>query len=334
MKATMALRAAAMFIVFAAMTVGWMTVSSADDVSPAGLIAIPADHDNDLKFYAGDGSIVTGSEALTRMRDASLTLWIAGNQFFAMDKVIGDFQHSAPGSTVGLITLPPGLILSAILGGGWSYKGQDYRATPDIYASVNSEHLKKLKAAGLMSRYAVYMHNELQIMVAKNNPKHIAGIDDLVRDDVRTSMPNPVSEGIMQFYARKVLDHHGIWQRISGGKECVACQTTPNNWFTAVHHRETSQRILDGKSDAGIVWKTEIQEARRAGAEVDAVELTAFDSLRNEVSYAIGALDNSKHKQVADRYLAFVTGPDGQAAYVSFGFVGASASELQMKPIE
>jgi ABC-type molybdate transport system substrate-binding protein len=64
------------------------------------------------------------------------------------------------------------------------------------------------------------------------------------------------------------------------------------------------------------------------------VELPASDSLRNEVSYAIGALDNGKHKQAADRYLAFVASAAGQAAYASFGFVGASAGELQLKPIE
>src|SRR5205085_11386372 len=146
--------------------------------------------------------------------------------------VVGEFQRSEPGTTVGLITLPPGLILSAILSGGWTYKGQELRPAPDIYASVNLGHLKKLKAANLMSRYAIYMHNEIQIMVAKNNPKRVAGIDDLVRDDIRTSMPNPVNEGIMQFYARRVLEQHGIWQKIAGGRECTACQTTPNNWFT------------------------------------------------------------------------------------------------------
>ena len=311
-----------------------MAAASAENAAQPGLVAIPAGHDSDLKFYAADGSTMTGTDALERMPGAGLILWVAGNQFFAMDKVIGEFQRSEPGLSVGLITLPPGLILSAILGGGWTYNGHEYRFTPDVYASVNLGHLKKLKAAGLMSQYETYMHNELQIMVAKANPGHVTGVDDLARADVRTSMPNPVNEGIMQFYARKVLERHGIWQKISGGKECAACQATDSNYFTAVHHRETPERIRDGKSDAGIVWKTEVLEAQRHGAEVDAVELPASDSLRDEVSYAIGALDNSKHKAVADLYLAFVASSGGQAAYAAFGFVNASPDELRSKPIE
>lgn len=305
-----------------------------EDAPSSKLVAIPPDKDTDIKFYAVDGSVVTGTDALARMPGADLTLWVAGNQFFAMDEVIGAFRRGEPGLSVGLITLPPGLIVSAILAGGWVYKGHEYAATPNIYASVNLGHLKRLKTAGLMSQYAVYMHNELQILVAKSNPKNVTGIDDLVRADVRTSMPNPVNEGIMQFYARKVLERHDLWQKISDGKECVSCQTTANNWFTAVHHRETPARILDGTSDAGIVWKTEVLEAQRHGANVDAVELPPSDSLRADVAYAIGVLTNSKHKEIADRYLAFVGSEAGQAAYAKFGFVNATAEELRPKPID
>jgi ABC-type molybdate transport system substrate-binding protein len=299
------------------------------------LAAIPPDKDTDLKFYRADGSIGNGAEALEHMAsDAGLVLWVAGNQFFAMDEVIGVFQKAHPGVTVGLITLPPGLILSAIEAGGWTYNGKEYRVTPDVYASVSLGHLKQLKAAGLMSRYETYMHNELQIMVAKGNPKKIAGIDDLVRSDVRTSLPNPVNEGIMQFYARKVLERHGIWPQIANGQDCVSCQTTERNWFTAVHHRETPARIRDDASDAGIVWKTEVIEALRQGAEVEAVELPAADSLRDEVFYAIGPLDNARHRENADAYLAFLATAAGQDAYAKFGFVKARPDELMLKPID
>jgi ABC-type molybdate transport system substrate-binding protein len=199
---------------------------------------------------------------------------------------------------------------------------------------VNLGHLKQLKASGVMDSYMVYMDNELQIMVAKGNPKTITGIKDLARDDVRTSMPNPINEGIMQFYIRKVLERHGIWQAISGGNECVSCQTTKNNWFTAVHHRETPERIKSGQSDAGVVWKTEALAANRAGTNVDAIALPDEDSLRADVAYVIGALNGSPHRKEADAFLAFLQSPQGQDAYANFGFVKASEADLKLRAIK
>ena len=37
-------------------------------------------------------------------------------------------------------------------------------------------HLQQLKTPGTMNSYMIYMHNELQIMVAQGNPKKIAGV--------------------------------------------------------------------------------------------------------------------------------------------------------------
>jgi ABC-type molybdate transport system substrate-binding protein len=300
----------------------------------AAFAVIPPNKDNDLKLYYADGRIVRGAQALGRMQqEAELLLWLAGNQFFAMDDVVRAFQAQNRGMDVGLITLPPGLILSAIEKGGCTYAGRHYAGRPDVYSSVNLGHLKKLKQAGMMSQYAIHMHNEMVLMVAKGNPKKIRGIADVQRSDVRTSMPNPVNEGIMQFYGRKVLERHKLWAKVSGGKECFSCQTTPNNWFTSVHHRETPDRILAGQSDTGIVWMTEAIEAKRAGKAIEAVQLPSQDSLRDEVAYAIGALEASPHKAAAMRYLAFLATPQAQAAYAKYGFVNATAQELALKPI-
>ena len=296
--------------------------------------AIPKGKETDIKLYGvNGGAAVVGTEALEQTPKAGLILWLAGNQFFAMDDVVGAFRKHDPAISVGLITLPPGLLLEAIKAGGWVYEDKEYRGQPDIYASVNLGHLQQLKASAMMDSYMVYMHNELQIMVAQGNPKKIAGVQDLARPDVRTSMPNPVNEGIMQFYIRKVLERHDIWQTISGGKECVHCQSTDNNWFTAVHHRETPARIVANQSDAGMVWKTEVLAALRGGAAVEAVALPDQDSLRNEVSYAIGMLAGSKHRESAEAFLNFLRSPDGQDAYAKFGFVRASDAELQTRPI-
>jgi len=294
---------------------------------------IPKGKEADIKFYAASAGVVMGRDALAQMSRAGLVLWLAGNQFFAMDDVIDAFQKQHPATNVGLITLPPGLLLQAIKAGGWIHEDKEYLEQPDVYASVSLGHLKQLRAAGMMNYYMVYMHNELQIMVATGNPKRITSIQDLARADVRTSMPNPVNEGIMQFYIRKVLERHGIWQTISGGKECVHCQATSNTWFTAVHHRETPERILASQSDAGVVWKTEVLEAQRGGAHIEGIALPDEESLRQEVSYVIGTLTASKHAEASAAFLSFLRSPECQKAYAKFGFVEASDSELQLKPI-
>jgi ABC-type molybdate transport system substrate-binding protein len=296
--------------------------------------AIPPNKDEDIRLYLGGGQSAKGRDALAQMREgADLVLWLAGNQFFAMDDVIATFQRDRSAIKVGLITLPPGLLLEAIEKGGWRYGDGAYPGRPDIYGSVNLGHLKRLKTSGLMDAYSIYMHNELQIMVARGNPKRVHQIDDLGREDVRTSMPNPVNEGIMQFYGRKVLERHGLWQIISANKECVSCQTTERNWFTAVHHRETPEKIRNNQSDAGIVWRTEVLAAQREGAPIEGVELPPEDSLRKEVSYVIGALTTSRLGAGAEAYLAFLRSQAGQDAYAKFGFVKASSDELLSRPI-
>ena len=296
---------------------------------------IPAKKDNDLRLFYADGRIVTGTAAMQKMdADANLTLWLAGNQFFAMEEVIRAFQKEYPRlGNVGLITLPPGIILKAINAGGWSYEGRDYRMQPDIYASVQLGHLKTLKGKGRMNQFMVYTHNALNLIVAKGNPKGIKGIDDLGRDDLKIMLPNPIDEGIMTFYAKKVLVNHQLWEKLSGGKECKSCDPTPKVHFTSVHHREIPDGLKAGTVDAGIVWATETKNALEEGHAVEAVPLPAEDSLINEVSYAIGVMTDAGHHDVANKYLAFLKTDKGQDAYARFGFIKASKADLEIREI-
>jgi ABC-type molybdate transport system substrate-binding protein len=294
---------------------------------------VPPGKHTDIKFYQLSGDFVVGDAAFKAAPEAGVALWVAGNQFFAMDDVVHAFQRSNPGVSVALITLPPGMIVDAIKANGWTFEGTAYPGRPDLYASVNIGHLQSLSKDGLMDDHMTYMHNELVLMVAKGNPKNIKTIDDLVRSDVRTSLPNPINEGIMQFYLRKVLERHGLWQKISAGKECSGCATTENNWFTAVHHRETPARIVAGQSDVGVVWKTEALEAVRSGAAIDIEPLPPDDSQIREVSYVIGPLAQPRHQKEAEAFIRFLQSADGQEAYAKHGFVKATSEELSLRPI-
>jgi ABC-type molybdate transport system substrate-binding protein len=154
---------------------------------PSGMPTVPAGRQSDIKFYSSSGDFVTGAAAFKAAPDAGMVLWVAGNQFFAMDDVIHGFQKVNPGVSVALVTLPPGMVVDAIKADGWIFDDVPYTGRPDLYASVSLGHLLSLHKDGLMNDYMTYMHNELVLMVAKGNPKIIKSIDDLVRSDVVTA---------------------------------------------------------------------------------------------------------------------------------------------------
>src|SRR5262245_1352079 len=107
--------------------VALVTLVPAQTTSPNSAPAIPKGKETDIKFSSPSGSKpVTGGDAFEQMAKADLILWLAGNQFFAMDDVIGAYQKQHPGTGVGLITLPPGLLLQAIKAGGWTYADKAY----------------------------------------------------------------------------------------------------------------------------------------------------------------------------------------------------------------
>jgi ABC-type molybdate transport system substrate-binding protein len=299
------------------------------------LQAIPGNKDDDLRLFYADGRVLDGSQALAHMNaDAALTMWIAGNQFFAMEDVIHRFQKADPTvGNVAVITLPPGLILQAILADGWRYGDKDYPMQPDLYASVNLAQLQTLRDKGRMARYMTYVRNQLEIVVATGNPKHIRGIDDLVRPGLRVMLPNPVTEGIEKFYIEPVLVRHGIWDKLTGGQQCKSCQATPTTYFTSVHHREIPAALKAGTTDAGIVWASEVGYARKMGVPDQGVPLPPQDSLVHEVAYAIGPLTGAAHPKAANAYLKFLASKAGQDVYARYGFIRATKADLRIRPI-
>jgi len=133
--------------------------------------------------------------------NADLVMYLAGNQFMVMEDLIGDFQGKNPDiKSIYVETIPPGQILKQQLLKQGQIDGQDTAQNPDLFASVNLGHLKKLHAKGIMSDYIIYTHNKLELMVAEGNPKAIKGPEDLARDDLVQSHPNLLTEGIFKFY--------------------------------------------------------------------------------------------------------------------------------------
>ena len=292
-----------------------------------------AGHGHDYRTFHSDGKIDYGE--IEDSYTSDLVMYLAGNQFMVMEELIKDFQKKNPDiKSVYVETIPPGQILKKQLIKQGEINGKKTNQNPDLFASVNKNHLKKMKKEGRMEEGMIYTHNKLELMVAKGNPKNIQGPKDLARDDIVQSHPNPLTEGIFKFYGSQMLKDLGIHAKVTGGKECRKCWAVPNKtWFTARHHRETPYRIENGEADVGIVWTTEVTKAKADGRPIDGVPIPEPYNMQHKVGYAIGKLTDGKNQANADKFLKYLGTDAAQDIYAKYGFLKASEEERKVKPI-
>jgi len=293
--------------------------------------ANPADagHGKDYRTFHTDGKIDYG--LIKNSYSADLVMYLAGNKFMVMQELIQDFQGKNPDiQTVYVETIPPGQILKGQLLKQGEIEGQPTAMNPDIFASVNIGHLKKLNDKGLLNEHIIYTHNKLELMVAGGNPKGIKGPQDLARDDLVQSHPNPLTEGIFKFYGSEMLKDLDLYEKVTGNAECRSCWAVEGKtWFTSRHHRETPDRIEKGEADVGIVWATEVVHAKAQGRPIDGVAIPAPLNKINKVNYAIGIMTNGRNAENAARYLAYLGTDEAQSIYAKYGFIRASSEELK-----
>ncbi len=297
------------------------------------MAAKDAGQGHDYRTFHTSGAIDYGKIGDSYTSD--LVMYLAGNQFMVMEELIKDFQSKNKDiKTVYVETIPPGQIFKKQILKQGMIEGQKTNQNPDLFASVKIAHLKKLKKKGKMTEGMIYVHNKLELMVAKGNPKKIMGPKDLGRDDLVQSHPNPKTEGIFKFYGSEMLKDMKLHAKVTGGKICKSCWAVEGKtWFTSRHHRETPQRIEEGTADVGIVWTTEVKHALRTGRKVEGVAIPAPLNKQAKVGYAIGKLDKGKNQKNADRFLAYLATADAQNIYASYGFLKASADELKLKKL-
>jgi len=290
-----------------------------------------AGHGHDYRTFHVNGDIEYGKIANSYTSD--LVMYLAGNQFMVMEELIKDFQSKNKNvKTVYVETIPPGQILKKQLLKQGEIMGEKTSMTPDLYASVKINHLKKLNKKGILDKHIIYTHNKLELMVAKGNPKNIKGAADLGRDDLVQSHPNPLTEGIFKFYGSEMLKDLKIYDKVTAGKKCKECWAVPKKtWFTTRHHRETPHRIENNQADVGIVWTTEVAHAKAEGRKIDGVAIKAPLNKQDKVAYAIGVLKKGKNPDNAALFLSYLATEKAQDIYKSYGFVPATKDELTVK---
>jgi molybdate transport system substrate-binding protein len=252
---------------------------------------------------------------------ADLVLFMAGNQFMAMEEIVAAFRKGHPAVRhIFYETLPPGLELRQILAGGAMYRDRLISVPADVYSAVNQRAMEALAAHHLIEPdgYLPYLHNRLTLMVPAGNPAGIRTVEDLGREEVRISQPDPRHEDI---------GHHILaMYRQAGGDALVyrimeekrAAGTT---LFTTVHHRETPERIQNRTVDVGPVWATETIHAGQTERAFEVVEPGPALDRRDRVNYYICRLKNGRNPDNGRKFLEFILSPTARNIYAQYGFV-------------
>jgi ABC-type molybdate transport system substrate-binding protein len=270
--------------------------------SPAGPVQFTAPGIDDAMDLHGDPST------------ADLVLFVAGNQWFVMPKLIAAFQSEHPEvRRVYYETLPPGLLADQI-DRGLEIGELRLSVQADVYLSLPGR-MKKLYARGIVGRPIAFASNGLGIMVLARNPHHIVSLRDLGRSDVRVAMPNDDTEGIATPIeaAYRLAGGSGLLDAIMVRKKDAG-----TTLLTSIHHRQTPEWILSGRADAGPVWYTEALYQKQIGSGIGVVPLPPSEDVR--VNYVASVVTGALHRAAAQAFVAFLSSPKGRAVYQSFGF--------------
>jgi ABC-type molybdate transport system substrate-binding protein len=249
--------------------------------------------------------------------NARLVLFIGGNQFFVLPKLIAAFeqQHPELKGRIYYETLPPGILRRQIAHGDTLTLGNlSLRVQPDVY-EAGLRAVRQMQTAGQLHGMVAYATNDLAIMVAKGNPRGIHSLRDLARPGIRLSMPNPQWEGVANQIAASLRKaggeslYHAVYQaKVQSGETIL----------TEIHHRQTPMRIMSGRVDAGVTWASEVRFQESIGNPIQGVTIPAAQNVT--AIYAGGVLKDALHPEAAAAWLSFLKTPQAQAIYHQYGF--------------
>lgn len=250
-------------------------------------------------------------------QQARLVLFIGGNQFFVLPRLIAGFVKKNP-ELAGHIfyeTLPPGILRKQMAQDNTITLGNlTIHTAPDVY-EAGARVLDEMEKQGKVDHVLRYATNTLEIMVAAGNPKRIKTLKDLASPAVRLSMPNPETEGVARQVAASLSKEGGDQLVHTVYEEKVHSGTTH---LTQIHHRQTPMRIMQGKSDAGVVWASEVRFQQKVGNAIAGVPIP--DEENTTAIYAAGITSDAPHRAAALAWIAYLQSDEAKAAYAEFGF--------------
>ncbi|WP_210687393.1 molybdate ABC transporter substrate-binding protein [Mycolicibacterium sp. GESEQ-9] len=219
----------------------------------------------------------------------SITVFAAASLKSAFTEIGEQFKADNPGTSVEFSFAGSSDLVTQLTQG----------AAADVFASADTRNMDKAVAAELVAGSPVnFATNTLTIAVAAGNPKGIKTFADLTKPGTSVVVcAPPVPCG-------------GATEKV---EKAAGVTLSPVSEETSV--TDVLGKVTSGQADAGLVYVT---DAAGAGDKVTAV---AFPEAAQAVNtYPIAVLKQSKHADLAHRFVDLVTSEAGRSALAKAGF--------------
>lgn len=219
---------------------------------------------------------------------ATLTVFAAASLTDVFDELAARFEQRHPSVEV---------VVNA--GGSAALAQQVVEGAPaDVFASAAEPPMQVLVEAGLAVDPVVFATNTLQLVAPVGNPAGVTGLEDLERDDLRVALCDesvPCGAASVKLFAQGTVE------------------PVPDTLESDV--RAVLTKVVLGEVDVGVVYRTDVLAA---GDAVEGIEVPGAASVVNR--YPVTALTDAADPDVAEEFVAFVTGDEGRGVLGAAGF--------------
>jgi molybdate transport system substrate-binding protein len=238
---------------------------------------------------SGSGSSPSSaSSSPSAASTGSITVFAAASLMGTFTQLGKQFDAAHPGDTVKFSFGPSSGLSTQITSG----------APADVFASAATANMDTVVQAGDASNPQDFAKNTMEVATPPKNPGKVTSVNDLAKKSVKVALCQPqVPCGVV---AAEVFKNAGIKVKP------VTLQPDVKSVLTQV---ET------GNVDAGMVYVTDVMAA---GDQVKGVPISASDNA--STLYPIATISDSKHKSIAQSFVAYVLSPAGQKVLTAAGF--------------
>jgi molybdate transport system substrate-binding protein len=229
-----------------------------------------------------------------------LTVFAAASLTDAFQAVADDLQQANPEVEITFNFAGSQTLVTQLTGG----------ARADLFSSANLVLMAAAEDAGLIAgEPLIFARNELVIAVPATNPAGIEQPEDLADPGVKLVLAQP--EVPAGQYAREAI--------CNLGGETLAGSIAANVVSEEEDVRGVLAKVEFGEADAGIVYRGDVLAAGDAVLAIDLPEGAGPEAL-----YPIAAVTGGD-LALAEAFIAWLLGPEGQATLADYGFEPAGA---------